>query len=158
MVYGVINIKLNNICKFLGSGSDEICAQLLMIAITAYERSKWGSLKAGKYSPYLKTSLIHLLRDEAVSYSYFFSPWPYLRFKLKWFLAKQFRTLVPVNQAAICDCDVETINVFLSFGGLAADQSPQRPPDLGRTIVWGHQDLTCDSFKTLEVKLFWWHL
>lgn len=74
MVYGVINIKLNNICKVLGSGSDEICAQLLMIAITAYERSEWGSHKAGKYSPYLKTSLIHLLRDEAVSYSYFFSP------------------------------------------------------------------------------------
>ena len=62
--------------------------------------------------------------------------------------------LVPVNQAAIYDCDMGTINVFLSFGGLSADQSPQRPPDLGRTIVWGHQDLTCDSLKTLEDKLF----
>ena len=60
------------------------------------------------------------------------------------------RAWVPVNYTVICEWYVETLNFFLFL--LVTDQSPQRPPDLERTIVWGHQGLTGDSFRSLEDK------
>ena len=44
----------------------------------------------------------------------------------------------------------DSINFFLFL--LVTDQSHQRPPDLGRTTVWGHQGSTSDSFRSLGDK------